>query len=55
MQTMLTHTTNHLIADGGAMWFACAQTDTGSKATAAKQARVAIRPVPSGGPTGGVS
>lgn len=54
MRTMSTHTT-HLLADGGAMWFACAQTGSASAATAANKVRTAIRPVPSGGPAGGVS
>lgn len=55
MTTMHTQP-QHLIADRGAMWFACAATVASVHvAAAANKVRTTIRPATTGGPAGGIS
>lgn len=56
MQTTHTHIT-HLLADAGAMWFACAATFASVQVVAsrANKVRTTIRPAATGGPAGGIS
>lgn len=55
MTTTQTHI-QHLDADRGAMWFACAATVASVQvAAAANKVRTTIRPATTGGPAGGIS